>query len=233
MQVDIVGRIRNLQLPVTQPLIPLFECLVNSIEAIEDGCIKEGRIDVYFERDGRQPELTGAEDGALAPIRDVTVVDNGAGFNDLNVKAFFLSDSTRKANRGNKGIGRFTWLKVFNQAAIESTFQQDSQWMCRRFRFVLTTDGVEGDEVIDASKEEHQTAVKLTGLRSEYEKHFPKSLETIAHKVIDHLLIYFVSGSCPRITLHDSDGQSYSLNHIFCGRGQGTSAGGRISPKRS
>ena len=36
MQVDIVGRIRNLQLPVTQPLIPLFECLVNSIEAIEN-----------------------------------------------------------------------------------------------------------------------------------------------------------------------------------------------------
>ena len=39
MQVDIVGRIRNLQLPVTQPLIPLFECLVNSIEAIEDAGI--------------------------------------------------------------------------------------------------------------------------------------------------------------------------------------------------
>jgi hypothetical protein len=215
MQVDIVGRIRNLQLPVTQPLIPLFECLVNSIESIEDGGIKNGRIDVHFERDGRQPPLRGSEEGALAPIRDVTVVDNGAGFNDLNVKAFFMSDSTRKANRGNKGIGRFTWLKVFNQAAIESIYQQDDLWLRRNFRFVLTTDGVEGDEVNDAVTTERRTAVKLTGLRFEYEKHFPKSLETIAHKVIDHLLIYFVSGSCPQITLHDSDGQSCSLNHIF------------------
>lgn len=215
MQVDIVGRIRNLQLPVTQPLIPLFECLVNSIEAIEDAGVHNGRIDVYFDRDVRQANLNGAEEGVLAPIRDVTVVDNGAGFNDLNVKAFFLSDSTRKANRGNKGIGRFTWLKVFNQAAIESTYEQDGQWLCRSFRFVLTTDGVEADEVNDANVMERRTAVKLTGLRAEYEKHFPKALETIAHKVIDHLLIYFVGGKCPQITLHDFDGQSCNLNHIF------------------
>jgi hypothetical protein len=48
MQVDIIGRIRNLQLPVTQPLIPLFECLVNSIEAIEDGKVQDERIDALF-----------------------------------------------------------------------------------------------------------------------------------------------------------------------------------------
>jgi hypothetical protein len=80
MQVDIVGRIRNLQLPVTQPLIPLFECLVNSIEAIEDAGVSNGRIDVYLEREARQVALAGNEETALAAIRDVTIVDNGAGF---------------------------------------------------------------------------------------------------------------------------------------------------------
>ena len=197
MQVDIVGRIRNLQLPLTQPLIPLFECLVNSLESIEDCDRSDGRIDVYFEREVRQAALAGTEETTLASIRDVTVVDNGAGFNDGNVRAFFLSDSTRKANRGNKGIGRFTWLKVFNRAAIDSTYEQDADlWMRRRFSFVLTTDGVEGEEVNQADANERSTTVKLTGLRAEYEKHFPKSLETIAHKVIDHLLIHFVVGSC-------------------------------------
>lgn len=215
MQVDIVGRIRNLQLPLTQPLIPLFECLVNAVEAIEDAGESNGRIDVYFERDIRQIALPMALDAPLAPIRDVTVVDNGAGFNDVNVKAFFLSDSTRKANRGNKGIGRFTWLKVFNQAAIDSTYPDDEDWLQRTFRFVLTTEGVEGDEVNEAKTKERRTSVKLSGLRSEYEKHFPKSLETIAHKVIDHLVIHFVGGKCPQITLHDSDGQSCNLNHLF------------------
>ncbi|WP_374502068.1 hypothetical protein [Zoogloea sp.] len=216
MQVDIVGRIRNLQLPVTQPLIPLFECLVNSIESIEDSGIKSGRIDVYFDRDARQVAIAGTEETTLASIRDVTIVDNGAGFNDGNVKAFFLSDSTRKANRGNKGIGRFTWLKVFSEAIIDSTYQQDSDsWMRRTFKFVLTTDGVESEQVDDAVTKEHRTSVKLTRLRTEYEKHFPKSLETIAHKVIDHLLIHFVDGRCPQITLHDADGQSCNLNHVF------------------
>ncbi|MDC8771722.1 hypothetical protein [Roseateles albus] len=216
MQVDIVGRIRNLQLPVTQPLIPLFECLVNSIEAIEDAGISDGRIDVYLEREARQVALSGNEETTLAAIRDVTIVDNGAGFNDGNVRAFFLSDSTRKANRGNKGIGRFTWLKVFREAAIDSTYlQDDGDWMRRTFRFVFTMDGVEGDEVNDAEVKKCRTSVKLTGLRTEYEKHFPKSLDTIAHKVIDHLLIHFVGGRCPQITLHDADGQSCNLNHIF------------------
>lgn len=216
MQVDIVGRIRNLQLPVTQPLIPLFECLVNSIEAIEDSDKSDGRIDVYFEREARQLALAGNEETTLASIRDITIVDNGAGFNDGNVRAFFLSDSTHKASRGNKGIGRFTWLKVFRQAAIDSTYSQDPDlWMTRTFRFVVTTEGVEDEAVNEAEAKERRTSVKLTGLRSEYEKHFPKSLETIAHKVINHLLIHFVGGRCPQITLHDADGQSCSLNHIF------------------
>lgn len=176
MQVDIVGRIRNLQLPVTQPLIPLFECLVNSIEAIEDAGISNGRIDVYLERDARQVVLAEGEETTLAAIRDVTIVDNGAGFNDANVRAFFLSDSTRKVMRGNKGIGRFTWLKVFQEAAIDSTYVQgDDDWMRRTFRFVVTTEGVEGEEVNSAETKERRTSVKLTGLRAEYEKHFPKS----------------------------------------------------------
>lgn len=215
MQVDIVGRIRNLQLPVTQPLIPLFECLVNSVESIEEGQIANGRIDVFLEREVSQVPVVGTEESALAPIQEVRVVDNGAGFNDINVRAFFLSDSTRKASRGNKGIGRFTWLKVFTKAMVESTYLDDGVWMRRSFTFVPTTDGVERDEVNEARTSERRTSVTLSGLRFEYEKHFPKSVETIAHKVIDHLLIHFVGGDCPQITIHDSNGQSVSLNQLF------------------
>jgi len=215
MQVDIVGRIKNLQLPATQPLIPLFECLVNSIEAIEDRGGTDGQIDVYFDRDATQAPAPGIEESTIASVRDITVTDNGAGFNDDNARAFFLSDSTKKANRGNKGIGRFTWLKVFERAEIDSTFDIDGEWAHRTFAFVLTADGVEGDRVVDVDAPVTRTSVKLRGLRAEYDKHFPKSLETIAHKVIDHLLIHFVSGSCPQITLHDVNGQSLGLNHMF------------------
>lgn len=46
--IDLAGRVKNFDLPKTQPLIPLFEAVVNSIYAIEerqqqlefDGCIE-------------------------------------------------------------------------------------------------------------------------------------------------------------------------------------------------
>ena len=59
----------------------------------------------------------------FAPILNISVVDNGRGFDDTNARGFFLSDSTSKATRGNKGIGRFTWLKVFDKAVIDSIFK--------------------------------------------------------------------------------------------------------------
>ncbi|UUZ77408.1 hypothetical protein LP414_09380 [Polaromonas sp. P1(28)-13] len=215
MQVDIVGRVNNLQLPLSQPFIPLFECLVNSIESIEDSKIADGRIDVHFIRDTAQASVAGTEDGAISPIRDITIIDNGAGFDDVNVRAFFMSDSTRKANRGNKGIGRFTWLKVFGKANIDSVYKDGDLWFRRTFSFTKTTDGVEGENVEPTDSNERKTSVTLNVVRPEYEKHFPKSLDTIGHKVIDHLLIHFVSGSCPKITLHDNNGDSLNLNHVF------------------
>jgi nitrogen fixation/metabolism regulation signal transduction histidine kinase len=107
MQVDIVGRVNNLQLALTQPYIPLLECLVNSIEAIEDGDVKDGKVEIHFERDMREQTLPNSDETFHAPIKNITVIDNGTGFNDVNARTFLMSDSTRKATRGNKGIGRF------------------------------------------------------------------------------------------------------------------------------
>ena len=56
---------------------------------------------------------------------------------------------------------------------------------------------MEAERVDPAGTHECKTSVTLTTLRSEYEKHFPKALDTIGHKVIDHLLIHFVSVIVP------------------------------------
>lgn len=216
MQVDIVGRVNNLKLPLTQPCIPLFECLANSIESIEDAKVTDGRIEVYIERDSPQHALPATEEAVHYPIRAIAVVDNGAGFTDENSRAFFMSDSTNKANRGNKGIGRFTWLKVFEKAAVDSVYRDGETWSKRAFDFVMTRDGVVGEQVSEASSTSLKTSVRLTGLRNEYQKFFPKTLETIGQKVIDHLLIHFVNGSCPQITLIDiASEQRLNLNEAF------------------
>lgn len=212
MQIDVGGRVNNLHLPRTQPYIPLFESLVNSIESIADNKTSDGRIDVFIEHDLTQATLPGVEDVGVA-IRAITITDNGVGFNDVNFLSFNLSDSTSKANRGNKGIGRFTWLKVFESAHVESCYQDGDVWHQRIFDFQKTRNGVENEQVIEPKLSRRQTKVDLRNLRSEYQKHFPKTLETIARKIIDHLLIYFVSDSCPAIWLTDNLG-STSLNLV-------------------
>lgn len=35
--IDLAGRVRNFDLPKNQPLIPLYEAIVNSIYAIQEG----------------------------------------------------------------------------------------------------------------------------------------------------------------------------------------------------
>jgi hypothetical protein len=73
-------------------------------------------------------------------------------------------------------------LKVFDYASVDSTYSDGETWMRRTFKFVLTTDGVESEMVADAEERRCQTSVRLVGLRAEYEKHFPKSLETLRTK---------------------------------------------------
>ncbi len=55
--IDLVGRVKNFDLPKTQPLIPLYEAVVNSIYAIEERQSKEdfeGRIDIKIIREPQQ-----------------------------------------------------------------------------------------------------------------------------------------------------------------------------------
>lgn len=107
MQTDVAGRVRNVQLPASKPLLPLFEAIVNSIHAIEDTGKRDGRIEVEVLRSGG---LFGQADHQNADIAGFSVIDNGIGFDDQNFDAFTTSDTTYKASRGGKGIGRFMWL---------------------------------------------------------------------------------------------------------------------------
>jgi len=129
MKIDVLGRIRNMQVPVQHAFHPVFEAVVNSIHATEerfgDAVAAEGRIEVHVHR-VQQPELPGVPGRPPIPaVVGFIIVDNGGGFTDANLSAFETADTTAKAERGGKGVGRFTWLVVFDQAAITSTFRTD------------------------------------------------------------------------------------------------------------
>ena len=51
MRTDVLGRVKNINLPASKPLFPLFEAIINSIHAIEDTGELKGRIDIKIIRD--------------------------------------------------------------------------------------------------------------------------------------------------------------------------------------
>ena len=111
---NLQGRIKNFSLPTNKPLMPLFEAVVNSIHAIKEKKITDVKIDINVIR-----KSSLMNDG-LDPIVSFEITDNGIGFNDNNFESFMQSDSDYKADFGGKGVGRFTWLKAFENVKITS-----------------------------------------------------------------------------------------------------------------
>ena len=90
--ISIKGRTKNFTLPKSQPLIPLFEAIVNSFHSIEerkkaDSNFKDGHIYIEMERDG-QISIDG--EGPLPEIINMIVIDNGSGFNENNFSSFLI-----------------------------------------------------------------------------------------------------------------------------------------------
>lgn len=79
--INIRGRVKNFNLPKNQPLVPLFEAIVNAIHAIGERKSTdpsfEGQIIIRILRDG-QFVLDGT--GELPQIQSFEIIDNGIGY---------------------------------------------------------------------------------------------------------------------------------------------------------
>lgn len=213
--ISLQGRLKNFNLPRNQPLLPLFEAVVNSIHAIEErkrsGDEFEGKIEVTIVREN---QLQLEEMGELPAIQSFIICDNGVGFTEPNYESFLESDSTYKASYGGKGVGRFSWLIAFEKAEIESIYADNGEYVRRVFEFSPTQKDFD-DRLYDVPmQEDNKTTVRLINCISPYSNNLPKRGMTIAMRIIQHCLVYFVSSNCPQIELIDTDGR-YNLNAIF------------------
>lgn len=213
MEIDIKGKISEKKLAYSNTLLPLYEAIVNSIQAIdEESATKPGIIEIDLIRTAQKGlELDGKED--LPEIIDFVIRDNGIGFNEANYESFNYAHSTYK--RGGKGVGRFSWLRAFHHAEIESRFRENGQWSIRKFQFEPTKKGIEKHTLIPVSSSgERYTIVKLKRLKEDYRKWCNTRAEDIAIKIIEHTFIYFLTEHCPRILLNDL-GNQIVVNDLF------------------
>lgn len=208
---DLPGRIRNTKLPLTKPLLPLFDAVVNAIDAIEETNRPDGRIEIHIIRDDSQLSLP---DGGPNPITSFVVSDNGIGFTNKHYASFQTSDTSFKLQKGGKGVGRFLWLKAFEKVRIESIYRENSSCFVREFTFELSDEGVTNPSVKRISACDTGTKVTLLYLRPNYKKSCPQGVETIGKKLIQHCMNYFLWSECPSIILVDGD-ERISLNELF------------------
>lgn len=211
LKTNLEGKVRNLPHFKGEALLPVFEAVVNSIQAIEErGNLAFGEIEVCIVRES-QLSLEGMN---LSGISDFVISDNGVGFDERNYDSFETSDSIHKQAKGGKGVGRFLWLKAFDRVEVNSVYQSNEKRHQRKFAFT-TKDGIVEGQHIETTKEQ-KTMVRLCGFKKEYRK-LPSAYKTtakIAQRILEHCLSYFISEGAPRIVVADED-ERFVLNEIF------------------
>lgn len=207
------GKVRNFSLPKNRPLVPLYEAIVNSVNAIDERAKNlgsfQGKVEIEVIR-----ERTLFADSDKHTVKGFCVRDNGIGFDEENMASFMEADSEHKMAIGGKGVGRFSWLKAFSSVHVVSTYKEGHGFVTREFTFSLSHPDV--DDVLKgaADESEYHTVVELIDYIKDYENEVPKQLSTIATRIIQHCFVYFLSDSCPEIQIYD-DEERISLNQIF------------------
>ena len=207
------GKVRNFPLPKNRPLVPLYEAIVNSINAIDERRNKQGLCDGKIEIEVVRERTLFAE-ADKNTVSGFCIYDNGIGFDEDNMSSFMEADSEYKMEIGGKGVGRFSWLKAFSSVQIVSTYKDDDEFVTREFEFSLEHMDIEDVLKEAADEPNYQTVVKLIDYTSDYVKEVPKQLSTIATRIIQHCFVYFLSDTCPEIQIFD-DEDRLSLNQIF------------------
>lgn len=211
LPLDLPGRLRNINLPKKNSIQAILEAIFNSFHAIEEAVIQDGSVQVLLERGNKDlNEVLGQKE--FSGLNSVTVIDNGVGFNDDNFNSFCHADSRYKIGRGGKGVGRFTWLKVFKKISILSVFKKADVYYKRSFEF--SEQGISPGVPTITDDKKCETRVLFSEPVDEFAKYIPISPLEFGKKIIERNIVHFVEGRCPKISISDGYKDCH-LNDLF------------------
>ncbi|WP_202034984.1 ATP-binding protein [Paraburkholderia tropica] len=196
MLTNVRGLVDRLDLAPSRGLMPLFEAVSNAIDAIEEkyGSATAGSITIKLLLSG---DLARAGGDDTFVINGFEVVDDGVGFNELNIACFGEAYTLSKIKVGGKGVGRFTFLKVFSHCDVSSVFERDGKHFARNFNFSITEE-LNGADKITPIHAPTGTKLRVTGLANRYRVAWPTDPAIVAERIVAHFLIRFAARSCPR-----------------------------------
>ena len=213
MLANIKGLVDRLELSQAKAMMPLFEAISNAIDAIEEH--RDG-----FSGHSICIRLIAAHDLAHQGGDEVLVLDgfdisdDGVGFDDGNLASFQEAHTLSKVKVGGKGVGRFTFLKVFSNVHIRSVFQRQGETLLREFNFSIAEE-LKGADKVTPVKETRGTALSMRGMEGKFKGGWPHDPAIIAERILAHFLIRFAARSCPPMTLESPGHAPIDLHKLF------------------
>ena len=208
----LTGRLRNFPLSPSpdNALWGVYEAVANSLHTIRDARMVAGQARVV---DGQGRITITVHRDADGAVNGFEISDNGIGLNSENFESFRKVDSTFKAVRGGKGVGRLTWLKTFNRVHVSSSFLDDGEIKTRQFDFIEDDERPIRNHSIHLSSPPVQTNVTLGDMKEAYKRECPRRPETLVRSVIRHFLKDLITKGGAEIIVSD-DGIS-DLHSVF------------------
>lgn len=213
MLANIKGLVDRLELSQAKAMMPLFEAISNAIDAIEEH--KDG-----FPKHSILIRLIAAHDLAHQGGDDTLVLDgfdisdDGVGFDDGNLASFKEAHTLSKVKVGGKGVGRFTFLKVFSSVHIRSVFLRQGETLLREFDFSIA-DELKGADDLKPVNEQRGTTLSMRGMEAKYKGGWPHDPAIIAERILAHFLIRFAARSCPPMVLESPGHAPIDLHALF------------------
>ena len=191
METPVINFVDNVDLTPNDALLPIFECVVNSIISLKLSNLKakDKKIQIQVFR-GKAPQQANTEN--INTISNVKIIDNGIGFNEKNFKSFKEPLSKLYKERfGCKGMGRFTGLAAFQEMHITSNYFENGVWKYREFKFNAEKEIYDDVENSNSEIAENKTVVELINCNnSVILDKTAISVQDIAHEIMQHCLIY-------------------------------------------
>ena len=213
MQANIKGLVDRLELSTAKAMMPLYEAVSNAVDAIEEHGNGFGNHSIRIRLVTSNDLARQAGDETLV-VDGFDVVDDGVGFNDKNLASFQEAHTLSKVKVGGRGVGRFTFLKVFSSVRIRSVFISDGRALLREFDFSIQ-DELKGAGATSEVDEACGTRISLRGIDDKFRSGWPTQPETIAERVVSHFLIRFAARSCPPMTLESPGHAPIDLHALF------------------
>ena len=213
MKTNIKGLVDRLELSHTKAMMPLYEAISNAIDAIEEHQDGFSKHSIFIRLIASNDLVSQGGDGTLI-VDGFDVIDDGVGFNDKNLDSFKEAHTLSKAKLGGRGIGRFTFLKVFSSVRVRSVFKRDNQTLLREFDFSIEEE-LTGSDVTYEVEEKCGTRISMRGMYKKYRAGWPTQPEVIAERIIAHFLVRFAARSCPAMRLELPDRKIIDLHELF------------------